>query len=326
MVAFTLREHRHRRSAFTLVELLVVIAIIGVLVALLLPAVQQAREAARRMQCTNNLKQLALSMHNYHDTLQTFPPAALASANVVAGNAPVPPGNEWFSGYKVLYEGMIGWPAFVLPYVEQSAIHDQIDFNRVAYAEHWWDEWYYSATWTASGDPANQVASELVPNSFQCPSSVKDALISRSHKDYSVSAREYAEISARDGTGDGLFFTNSGTRIADIIDGTSHTFMLLEQNTSSMGFLKRGSNPFFFVSHPCEGMALSGPFPGEAVYPPNMVASDWGTVMRSARSFHPGGLNAAMADGSVTFVADTVDTNIWVNTFTPKGREVQTYR
>lgn len=326
MVATTLWGQRRGRSAFTLVELLVVIAIIGVLVALLLPAVQQAREAARRMSCTNNLKQLALSMHNYHDTLLTFPPAALASANVVAGNAPVPPGNDWFAGYGVLYEGMIGWPAFVLPYMEQSAVHDQIDFNRVAYAEHWWDEWYYGPTWTASGDPVNQLASEMVPTSFQCPSSVKDSLISRSHKDYGVPAREMAELSARDGRGDGIFFTNSGSKIADIIDGTSHTFMVLEQNTSSMGFMDRGSNPFFFVSHPCEGMALSGYEPGSVIFPPNMVGSDWGLVMRSARSFHPGGLNAAMADGSVIFLAETVDTNIWVNTFTPKGREVQTYR
>jgi prepilin-type processing-associated H-X9-DG protein len=178
----------------------------------------------------------------------------------------------------------------------------------------------------ASGDPVNKVASELVPQSFQCPSSVKDSLISRSHKDYAVSAREMAELSARDGRGDGIFFTNSGTKIADIIDGTSHTFMLLEQSTSSMGFMDRGSNPFFFVSHPCEGMALSGYHPGSVVFQHNMVGSDWGMVMRSARSFHPGGLNAAMADGSVTFVAETVDTTIWVNTFTPKGREVQTYR
>ncbi|RCS54915.1 DUF1559 domain-containing protein [Bremerella cremea] len=311
---------------FTLVELLVVIAIIGVLVSLLLPAVQQAREAARRMQCTNNLKQLALSMHNYHDTLRAFPPAALASANVVSGNAPVPPGHEWFSGYKVLYEGMIGWPAFVLPYVEQSALQDQIDFNRVAYAEHWWDQWYYSPTWTASGDPFNKAASELVPTSFQCPSSVKDSNITRSHKDYAVAAREMAEISARDGRGDGIFFTNSGSRMADIIDGTSNTFLLLEQSTSSKGFMDRGSNPFFFVSHPCEGMALTGFYPGAAVFPPNMVGSDWGLVMRSARSFHPGGLNAAMADGSVSYVTETVDTTIWVNTFTPRGREVLTTR
>ncbi|UUO04397.1 DUF1559 domain-containing protein [Blastopirellula sp. J2-11] len=317
---------RRRTRGFTLVELLVVIAIIGVLIALLLPAVQQAREAARRMSCTNNLKQLALSMHNYHDTLQSFPPAALASANVVAGNAPVQPGHEWFSGYKVLYEGMIGWPAFVLPYVEQSALHDQIDFNRVAYAEHWWDQWYYSAEWTASGDPANKLPSELVPESFQCPSSVKDALIANSHKDYAVAAREMAENSARDGTGDGIFFTNSGSRMGDIIDGTSNTFLMLEQSTSSKRFLDRGSNPFFFVSHPCEGMALTGYDPTSIVFPPNMVGADWGQVMRSARSFHPGGLNAARADGSVAFVTETVDTTIWVNTFTPQGQEVETYR
>lgn len=314
------------RPGFTLVELLVVIAIIGVLIALLLPAVQQAREAARRMSCTNNLKQLALSMHNYHDTLRAFPPAALASENVVSGNAPVQPGNNWFSGYGVLYEGMIGWPAFVLPYVEQSALQDQIDFNRVAYAEHWWDQWYYSAEWTASGDPANKPASELVPESFQCPSSLRNGPIENSHKDYAVAALEMIERSARDGVGDGIFYANSGAKMSNIVDGTSNTFMILEQSTSSPEFLDRGSNPFFFVSHPCEGMALPGYYLGSpTVFPPNMVGADWGQVMRSARSFHPGGLSAAKADGSVTFVSDTIDTAIWINTFTCKGREVVTH-
>ena len=315
-----------RKGGFTLVELLVVIAIIGILIALLLPAVQAAREAARRSQCNNNLKQIVLAMHNYHDSLGSFPPAALASENVVSGNAPVAPGHEWFSSHRVLYEGMIGWPAFMLPYVEQSALHDQIDFNRVAYAEHWWDEWYYSATWTASGDPVNKPASESIPTSFQCPSSVKSEATERSHKDYSVAAMEMAEISARDGRGEGIFYTNSGTKIADIIDGTSNTFMLLEQSTSSPDFLDRGSNPFFFVSHPCEGMALArSQSTSTTIYLPNMVSSSWGTVMRSARSFHPGGLNAAKADGSVSFVSETIDGTVWFNTFTHQGREVKTF-
>ena len=94
------------RRAFTLVELLVVIAIIGVLVALLLPAVQAARESARRMQCTNNLKQLGLAVHNYHDTYNVFPPQMM---NIDANND-----RRW------------GWGAVTLPYIEQSALFDQL--------------------------------------------------------------------------------------------------------------------------------------------------------------------------------------------------------
>ncbi|MBQ7815363.1 MAG: DUF1559 domain-containing protein, partial [Thermoguttaceae bacterium] len=119
-----------RRNGFTLVELLVVIAIIGILIGLLLPAVQAAREAARRMQCTNNMKQIGLAMHNYHDTHNCFPP-----------------GNTFFNGANGtdlrgsgmgceaggVYHGMMGWAAFVLPFMEQNALYEQIDFTKRAY-------------------------------------------------------------------------------------------------------------------------------------------------------------------------------------------------
>jgi prepilin-type N-terminal cleavage/methylation domain-containing protein len=99
---------RWRRSGFTLVELLVVIAIIGVLVALLLPAVQAAREAARRSQCSNNLKQLSLALHNYEDTHKTFPPAGIDS-------------------------NQMSWVVLLLPYFEQKALYDQFNFNKGAW-------------------------------------------------------------------------------------------------------------------------------------------------------------------------------------------------
>ena len=97
-----------QRTAFTLVELLVVIAIIGVLVALLLPAVQSAREAARRSQCTNNLKQLSLALHNYETVHNTLPPAGIDS-------------------------NQMGWTVLLLPFFEQQALYDQFNFNKGAW-------------------------------------------------------------------------------------------------------------------------------------------------------------------------------------------------
>ncbi len=107
MSGISASESRKLRG-FTLVELLVVIAIIGILIALLLPAVQAAREAARRSQCSNNLKQIGLALHNYHDTMNVFPPGS------INGN------NE------------LGWTVFILPYIEQSALYDQVNFNQAA--------------------------------------------------------------------------------------------------------------------------------------------------------------------------------------------------
>src|SRR6185436_8212870 len=116
---------RKKFQGFTLVELLVVIAIIGILVALLLPAVQAAREAARRMQCGNNLKQIGLALHNYHDTYKTFPMGYLF-INSPPSPPPLPPQpntETW------------AWSAFILPYIEQPALHERLGVNtRTLYA------------------------------------------------------------------------------------------------------------------------------------------------------------------------------------------------
>ena len=103
-----------KKRGFTLIELLVVIAIIAVLVSLLLPAVQQAREAARRTTCKNNLKQIGLALHNYHDVYNTFPPGWVFDATRTPANFG---GNQW------------GWNAFILPYMDQANVYNQINFN-----------------------------------------------------------------------------------------------------------------------------------------------------------------------------------------------------
>ena len=126
---------KNSRSGFTLVELLVVIAIIGVLVGLLLPAVQAVREAARRMQCQNNLRQIGIALHNYHSAYQTLPPAYTTDAN----------GNRLHS-----------WRTLILPFIEQRALHQQIDLSKP------WD------------DPVNLPISQTVVPTYACPSTTGD--------------------------------------------------------------------------------------------------------------------------------------------------------
>ena len=133
------RRSRQDRVAFTLVELLVVIAIIGILIALLLPAVQAAREAARRAQCSNNLKQLALGLHNYHDISKCFPPAWIDTTLTAGDNSAA--GNN----------NALGWGYFILPFIEQESLHDQIDANQ---------------NWQVGNDAEGR----LVLNAFVCPS------------------------------------------------------------------------------------------------------------------------------------------------------------
>ena len=111
-----------RMQGFTLVELLVVIAIIGILIGMLLPAVQQVREAARRTQCANNMKNIALAMHNYESAFSAFPSGC------------IDPGNMKTEKHGGAHDGMFSWAAVILPYIEQTALHDQIDFDFAAWA------------------------------------------------------------------------------------------------------------------------------------------------------------------------------------------------
>src|SRR5262245_46239222 len=112
-MSLSFRTGLRRRAAFTLIELLVVIAIIAVLVGLLLPAVQKVREAASRLKCANNLKQIGLALHNYYDANGSFPPAFVGNPGTAPANSPAPPG--W------------GWGTWILPYVEQDALYRQIN-------------------------------------------------------------------------------------------------------------------------------------------------------------------------------------------------------
>ncbi len=309
---------RSRQRGFTLIELLVVIAIIAVLIALLLPAVQSAREAARRAQCTNNLKQIALAMHNYHDVNGSFPHA------LIAGTA----GSRYscFTG--------------VLPFLEQAPLF--ASYNVDLGSRHLGNSTVASTLVSAYLCPSMTIPyakPDLANNDFLAPAS------------YATSNGDaYANLYSRRhlyGAPKGVIIgdstTNSGdpanplTRVASptisvgsISDGSSQTLMLGEQDYA----LK---NDFFSSTTPRAGQFRGGQGVWAHGYPRHGNFSTWHTFNRhlaatpvdseengaySFRSEHPGGANFAFADGSVRFLKESIAKPIYRGLSTRAGGEV----
>ncbi|HUY36113.1 MAG TPA: DUF1559 domain-containing protein [Pirellulales bacterium] len=306
-------EHR----AFTLIELLVVIAIIGLLVGLLLPAVQAARESGRRAQCTNNLKQIGIALHDYHDVLRQFPPAYVVSPS---GNVPMGPPDPGTGDTGPGY----GFLMLSLAYQEQRALYET--FNKDL------------PCWS----PANAVAAATTVPIYICPSATNMNpdpydVINASGKTLAVFARSnYVGVAGRfspwqqyydpalDLTQvcDGVLYRNSRTRLADIRDGTSQTLIVSEQtpyhsDSTWVGVVPGGvTNPaptFAFVgSDPSASQvnAHTGPTPLEVppiIKPPNQPFANTDEVWAE----HPNGANVLLCDGSVRFVSETVDHLTW---------------
>jgi prepilin-type N-terminal cleavage/methylation domain-containing protein/prepilin-type processing-associated H-X9-DG protein len=289
---------------FTLIELLVVIAIIAILLALLLPAVQQAREAARRSQCRNHLKQLALALHNYHETHLTFP-----------------------FGWNT--HGT-GWHAMILPQLEQAPLYNQFHFGE-----------FGVGNWHNGG--GNQLLAGTYLPLFRCPSlpgadHVEEDLGIANRVPASYRGNAGNEASSDDASTilppwtkslehleqNGLFYACSSVRFRDIIDGTSTTLLLTEASTD-VDFVKDGqSMDVWYIGStqidPCEcdgendGTEFSE-FVSTAVSPINVrfrnAAAHGGLMELSVGSFHPGGAQTAMCDGSVRFLAETIDLAVY---------------
>lgn len=202
------RRGTNERDGFTLIELLVVIAIIGVLVGLLLPAVQAAREAMRRASCQNNLHQVGLGLHNYHAAFNRFPPGAIEVRPEVAGGK------------------QFAWSAFILPHMEQTALADRIDFNR------------------PFDDPANAAAAAEVVSAYVCPTTPRPEprINGMGVSDYGGIYGE--RIVSTNNPPRGMMIHDQALGFRDILDGSSNTIMVGEDAEFPDGQWINGRNLF----------------------------------------------------------------------------------
>ncbi len=294
---------------FTLVELLVVIAIIGILVGLLLPAVQAAREAARRMQCTNNLKQWSLAIHNYHDTFKIIPPLSCADSKnpIVFPMTPVNAGAR--DGW--------GWQVFLFPFIEQSALFNQMNVNRELPSNHY----------AAVGGRTNLIQSTL---SFaRCPSDTgpdlndKSFTAQRTNPTVLAGTSNYVGLVDSSTRNSSSFSLNGGfmnlsdrdfgrgnnkKAFRDLSDGTSNTIAIGERGYQVHGVdmqaaLWFGSGRASHVSDPSFDLGATGKLS------PNDVLGAAAYRRSSLASNHTGGVNVGLYDGSVHFISENIDHN-----------------
>jgi prepilin-type N-terminal cleavage/methylation domain-containing protein/prepilin-type processing-associated H-X9-DG protein len=322
-------RHQPQQSArlgFTLVELLVVIAIIGILASLLLPAVQQARESGRRVQCANHLRQMALGLQNYHATHQRFPPSYLSDSTHPARDPDT-------------YDGPTGfaWGALLLPFIEQQPLHDRFNFSQPCWAS------------------ANAPAAAATVKIFHCPSAtgklgpfdVKNssgttlARFGRSDYVASVGMEEPWGMTIEDWTtvADGPLYRNSPTRAADVTDGLSNTVFLGEHSSilsskTWVGVIPGAdvctNRPDKFPITECDGAATlvnvhSGPASAEfdpvtgfaPIHPPNSPLCH----VCQMYAEHPSGCNVALGDGSVRFISQFIHQPTWAGLSSRAGNE-----
>ena len=330
-VYFPLRP-QPARAAFTLIELLVVVAIIGILVALMLPAIQSAREAAWRSSCKNNMKQLGLAMHNYHDIMKMFPSPGDGKTSA-AGQ-----GSQWAYSAQ----------AKLLPFLEDKALQSLIDFKQPL---------TQGSGGSQTINPKQQPAARFVVIPFLCPSDGGVTI-------FNANSAKWAgnNYMLNSGTGqpfaftkslDGIVWYGANIRQQQITDGLSKTIMWSEAirgndaTTESSQPIDRARQHISFGGQGdvndsiCQSPTRWAGSRGSAwiwgrefntafntYETPNSNTPDCarsGAGFYAARSFHNGGVNVGMCDGSVTFVTDDVDLSLWRAISTRGGGEMDVW-
>jgi len=307
---------RRPSGAFTLIELLVVIAIIGVLIALLLPAVQSAREAARKTQCANNLKQIGLALHQYEGTYHGFPPAKIYSGNCAASN-----GNR---GVALNTTGFV----MILQYMEQGPLYAAYNFSQASSADA------KAPNAKVIGDPAaNTTVTTTMLAGFACPSdSVPKVYNGAMRSNYLLSSGDYTEADCA-ATGlpmkarQGAFYTDIATTIErDYRDGMSTSVMVGEsiQDKIDPSFGPFWGGGHFSSTHgrtvpPSKTAEYKYFLPNAQWQEPNPLKLPYAFVFSSR---HPGGVQSLFGDGSVKFLKNAIDPGIWYSIHTIKNSEI----
>ena len=278
-----------RKQGFTLVELLVVIAIIGILIALLLPAVQAAREAARRSQCSNNLKQIGLALQNYHDTFKVFPPSSVNDLDPSDGSGA---------------DAVSGW-VFILPFMEAGSVYDLWDFN-----------YNYD-------NSANAAGRRTPVDGLFCPSKPRTEKASSTvaYGDYALSnGTGHINESTHKEYWRGMFAQNSNCRMRDILDGTSNTIAAGEKRTVQSTSLtspqyRWGWHATRNMCWPMNQDVVSTGTYEFILYDGSLYTGTptWNDYWANFGSEHPGGAQFVAADGAVHFVSETIEMELYKN-------------
>ncbi len=338
------------RSGFTLVELLVVIAIIGVLVSLLLPAVQAAREAARRMQCTNNLKQIGLALTNYESAHKVFPFGKGESYR----NVPAPVYARWSQH------------ALILPFMEQQSLYSQIDFNYPPETPDMGNGIVAFMPAYSSANGKNRDACRIPVPNFLCPSDLEPSSTWRAQNNYAANSGGWlcdrtdepagSQDTAPNEVQRSVFYFKSHVRTKDITDGVSNTVFFSEKirgqgtpNARTDVFIIPHQTSLTALYDTCTNINRATTIPflskwglswvmGEScctsythVATPNKNSCGGlnypGTMTNmnmqvTVASYHTGGVNVLMGDGSLKFVSDGINLQIWRDVGTRNGGEV----